>query len=207
MKVITRDRVKVLLGIADSSYDIQIDAQIPMVDAAVKQICRNNFNLQIYGEFVAGSDIVELYSIGYDGWGKSKCKTWPTLELEHLLREIPPGTMLEGDPVASDAYISEVYYSGVSQTSLVIPSMQMNDNATASGDYYIYAGMNIAQQRTVAKGIWWAIGQVSTGIQSTDWKSRNVGPLSITRSEIDSKIDGKSGMPAWFVKAMPRYHS
>ncbi len=114
--------------------------------------------------------------------------------------------MLEGDAVPTGAYIDEVYYNGISNDDRDIPTLVMSEASTLSGDYYFYAGANIAIQRTAAKGIWWAIGQVSTTINDTAWKSRNVGPLSVTKSDLDSKIDGKSGMPAWFVKALPRYH-
>lgn len=209
MKVITLETVKSLLGLADTTYDTQIESQIPLIDAAVKQICRNNFNLQIYCGFISGSSSVEVYSTEPESKRRHCCKSYrlPSAALEQLLLDIPTGTMLEGAPVPSGAYIEDVFYSGDSQDSAYVPSFTMSANATATEDTYIYAGMNIAQQRTIAKGIWWAIGQVSTGINATDWKSRNVGPLSVTRSDMDAKIDGKSGMPAWFVKAMPRYHS
>lgn len=212
MKVITLTTVKTLLGLSDTTYDAQITAQIPLIDAAVKQICRNNFSLQIFCGFTYGSKTVKVFStearertqrVEYN----SDSFRWPSAELEQLLIDIPTGTMLEGSLVPSGAYIEDVFYSGDSHDSVYVPSFTMSAEATATEDAYIYAGMNIAQQRTIAKGVWWAIGQVSTGIQATDWKSRNVGPLHVTRSDMDAKIDGKSGMPAWFVKAMPRYHS
>lgn len=209
MKVITLETVKTFLGLSDTTYDAQITAQIPFIDAAVKQICNNNFSLQIYCGFTSGSKTVKVFSTEPESESRYPAESfrWPSAALEQLLIDIPTGTMLEGSPVPSGAYIEDVFYSGDSQVSLYIPSFTMSSAATATEDAYIYAGMNIAQQRIIAKGIWWAIGQVSTGIQATDWKSRNVGPLHVTRSDMDAKIDGKSGMPAWFVKAMPRYHS
>jgi hypothetical protein len=207
MKVIDLATTKALLGITDTTYDTQITAQIPIIDAKVKQICHNNFNLMLFCKIHNGSNIVELYDIGYNN---NTCKqyrhTWPTPELEQLMQDLPVGTLLDGDDIPDGSYIDEVYYNGVGNNGLVIPSFQLNENATTSSSVYIYAGINKAYQNTIAKGIWYLIGQTSTAINDTAWKSRNVGPLSITKSDMDAKLDGKSGMPAWFVKSLPRYH-
>lgn len=204
MKVIDLETTKKLLGIQDSTFDAQITDQLPLIDATVKQICRNNFNLQIYGKFTAGSKIVNVYDTG------DSCrvrKSWPTPELDALTRDISTGTLLEGEAVDPVGYVSEVYYSGLSHGGIYIPSFLLDKNAVQSGSFFFYAGINIAYQKIIAKGIWYNIGQVSQSIDSLGWKSRNVGPLSVTKAEMDGKIDGKYGMPSWFVKALPRYMS
>lgn len=205
MRVIDRDTVKAYLGLTgDSTYDTQIDAQLPIIDAKVKRICGNNFNLQLTVKLTSGSKLVEVYGCGIEN--HKYWTSWPSAALEELLNDIPTGTMLEGDNVPSGAYIDEVYYSGVSQGGLNIPTFEMSAEATASDSTaYIYAGINTAYQSVIAKGVWWLIGQTSTKINDTSWTSKKVGPLSVSKGTGAEKIDGRSGMPAWFVQGLPRY--
>jgi len=66
--------------------------------------------------------------------------------------------------------------------------------------------MNIAHHPVIAKGVWYLIGQTSMTIDKTDWISRNVGPLSVTKSQSAAKLEGRGGMPAWFNQQLPRWH-
>lgn len=205
MKVITLEQVKSILNITTTPTDAQINAQIPVIDAKVKQICHNNFNLVLFCKVTSGSKYVELYDIGYN---KRECRRyWPTPELEQLTIDLPVGTQLEGDSLADLSYIDEVYYYGISNNGINIPSFKLNENATASGNVYIYAGINISYLTVIAKGIMWLIDQANTTVNDTDWKSKRIGPLSLTRGDSSERLDGKSGMPSWFVKGLPRYHS
>lgn len=205
MKVITLETTKALLGITDTSQDDAINAQLPLMDATVKQICGNNFNLQVYGKFISGSKTVQVYDTGYNC--RKQINTWPSPELDALTRDLNTGTLIEGEAITPVGRIDEVFYEGNSRENITVPSFHLNTPAIASGDLYFYAGINIAYQKIIAKGIWYNIGQVSQVIDASGWKSRNVGPLSVTKSEMDAKIDGKYGMPSWFVKSLPRYHS
>lgn len=204
MKVITRETVKAYLGITADTYDDQIDRQIPIIDAKVKRICGNNFNLQLTVKLISGSKYVQLFGCGIES--RKYWNNWPTAELKQLMEDLPVGSMLEGSGVPSGAYIAEAYYNGISEDNKNIPTFEMNEAATASDSTaYIYAGINTAYQSVIAKGIWWLIGQTSTKINDTSWTSKGVGPLSVTKGNVAEKIDGRSGMPAWFVQALPRF--
>ena len=200
MKVIDLATVKLYLGISDSADDALINKYIPIIDSKVKSICNNNFNLQINVKLVNGSDIVEIYGTG------GRCITKPELDL--LLEELPTGTLLEGTGIATGTYIDEVYYSEPSNNDLNVPSIKLSQNATAdNSNAYIYAGINIAYQEIIAKGLWYLTGRADKTIKDDSWKSRRIGPVSITKGEGGkSELDGKSGMPLWFVRALPRYH-
>jgi len=195
MRVITLEKTKALLGITDTTYDTLINTQIPIIDAKVKQICNNNFNRQLAVSVVDG-DATVTFSGGADYYGS---RSWPDIEL--LLKDLPVGTQLEGTGIPADTYISEVYYAGRS-----LPYFEMSAPATADNAGYIYAGINIAYQSTIAKCIMWLIGRTNTTIYTDDWKSRSVGPLSVTKGTANEKLDGMSGLPSDFVREFPRWH-
>ena len=84
----------------------------------------------------------------------------------------------------------------------------MSANATDTTDTSrIYLGINIAYQDIIAKGIQYLINGTSTAIPTNSLASRSLGPSSKSFSASDQKIDNKYGMPAWFVKALPKYQS
>jgi hypothetical protein len=89
--------------------------------------------------------------------------------------------------------------------NVVYPRIELSANATATGQTSIMTGIPIDLQQVIAKGIWWLMQNDSTIIKDENWTSRSMGPLSISRSDSDSKIDMISGMPLWFVKAFPRF--
>lgn len=201
MKVIDLSTCKTLLGITDTSKDSQISAQIDIIDAKVKQICKNNFNLQAYGKFTAGSKVVYLYAVG-----RGCNRTWSPALIDSMVRDMPIGTMVEGDPITAVGRIDETYYTGYAETDKNVPYFTLNEEATETGEFYFYAGINYAYQSVIAKGVMWLINQTNQYVNDTAWKSKSSGPLSVTRSDADNKIEGRSGMPAWFVKGLPRYH-
>ena len=200
MKVIDLETCKALLGITDNSKDAAISAQIPIIDAKVKQICGTNFNLQVYGKFTQGSTKVEVYGTGCD-----RFVAWSRWIIDEMTRDLPTGTLLEGAPISPVSCIDEVFYDGYSDGGNV-PYILMDKAATQNGQFYFYAGINKAYQGTIAKGIAWLMGQMNEDISDNAWESKSAGPLSVKKSARDSAIDGKSGMPAWFVKSLPRYH-
>ena len=184
--IITLAQVKAQLGLTDTTYDTQISAKIPIIDAKVKAICQNEFNQQFYATTKTGSNLI-------------------TGLITQPIKDLSTGQIITGDGIPDGAYITDIY-KGYSTTELSTPSIRLSEAATATATVYIYAGFNIAYHDVVSKGIWWMIDGTSTKINDTAFKSRSVGPLSISRSDKDNKIDGKSGMPAWFVKALPRWH-
>ena len=184
--IITLAQVKENLGLIDTTYDAQITAKLPIIDAKVKLICRNNFNKQFYVATKTGSNLL-------------------TGLITQQTTDLLVGSLITGDGIPDGAYITDIY-KGYSTAEISTPSIRISEAATATATVYAYQGFNIAYHDTVSKGVWWMINRTNTKINDTAFKSRSVGPLSITRSDKDNKIDGLSGMPAWFVKALPRWH-
>lgn len=220
MKVITLAKTKELLGIptATTTYDTQITRYIPIIDAKIKLITRNRYNTKVLGDTTADSKTVKLRSvynnaIGYlDFFNDERFRAGINnyAYTEDLEEYIDIGMLISGGSIPDNAYIDEVYYNGYSYVSgddsYYIPTIELSDAATETAtNVQIYLGFNIGLQTTVAKGIQWLINSESTSIPTAGLTSKSIGGTSKAWSSSDSKIDGKSGMPAWFVKAFPRY--
>ena len=208
MKIITLEKTKELLGISDTSLDTQITRYIPIIDSKIKMITKNRYNYFVYGATTSGSKIIELYSVNKAknlGINNKYC-------IDDLDEYLQVGSLISGEGIAADTYIDDIYYNGdaveLSGTDYSVPIIEMSENATATNESaQIFIGFNIGLQTTVAKGIYWLITQESTSIPTAGLISKSIGGTSKSWSSADSKIDGKSGMPAWFVKAFPRYMS
>lgn len=212
MTVITLEQVKAQLGLSDTTYDAQITAKIPYIDSTVKMITRNNYNYLIAGDMTLDSNIVSVYSLlpsdeydypNFSGINNQFIKADVSKVLE-------VGQQITGDNIPDGTYITNITSNGgsieISNVEYNVVYIELSGNATASETGVLLTlGINIAFHPIIAKGIWYQIGNTSTDINDTAWTSRNVGPLSVSRSELDGKIDGKYGMPAWFVKAFPRF--
>ena len=201
--VITLAQVKTYLGISGTASDAAITAMLPVIDARVKLICGSNFHKQLYCKTVSGSTDVTVY--GDDVTFNYNLN--PTPDVELLLKTLQAGTTIIGEGIPDNSYITEVYYEGGLYQTTFTPYFVLNANATESNaSVYLYAGINIAYHPVIAKGVQWLIDQQSTTISDGLWTSRSVGPLSTSKSATDSRIEQRYGMPAWFVKALPRYH-
>lgn len=211
MTIIDLATVKANLGISDTTYDVQISAQIPIIDAKVKQICNNNFNNQITLTTISGSPYAEISGLWYWWGGLHRERQRNDPMLKEIVKDIPVGTYLEGESIPRTS-ILESYYdfsATFSGTSYGAPFVKMSENATTTnaGAQSFY-GWNKAYDSVVSKGIWYLIGQTSMTIDDGSWSTKKYGPVSITKGSgaSDTKMDLKSGMPLWFVKALPRYH-
>jgi len=210
MKVITLDKTKELLGISENTYDSAISSAIPYVDAAVKQITRNRFNYQVVGDVKNGSTIVELTSVYNYIWNSYMRYHDPEF-VDYLEEHVQVGQKITGEGIPDDTYIDEVYYNGAAVTlsseDFSIPTIELTNAATSSkADAQIFLGMNRAFEPIVAKAVWWKTLQVNQNIASEVWQRKSMGPVSVSKSDMDAKLDGRVGMPIWFVKALPHYH-
>jgi hypothetical protein len=212
MKVISLARTKELLGITDTASDAKITAKIPFIDALVKRITKNRFNLKIYGNATLNSPIT------YDGvdylYQPSTRKFVSGINnyfcVDDLADYLEIGQLIEGTGIPADTHIDEVYYNGTAfndgTDDFALPTIKLSNNATAtSEDGFVYVGINIAYQMTIANGIQYLINGTNTSLPSNSLSSRSLGPSSKSFSTADQKIDNKYGMPAWFVKAFPKY--
>lgn len=189
--MITLAQVKELLGIEETTYDVQIAAKIPYVVQKVKAITRKNWNDLIYGDITEGSPYVPVYltNKNYDD------------ALDYIL----PGSQVTGEGIPEGAYVEEVYPYGRSITNMY-QQIKLSTNATASGNgIYLYMGLPIGYLDIVAKGIWYLISNTSTALPAAGVTSRRLGPASWSYSNAVSANDGKDGMPGWFVAGLPRY--
>lgn len=211
MRIITKDRVKELLGITDGDHDSDIDLAIPIIDAAVKRITRNRYNTQVIGEMESGSKYVEVYEV-LDNWQQIyKRKKWSDYHVRDIGEYLETGQRITGEGVDSDTYIEEVYYNGptveFSGKTYNVPVIEMSNAATeTNSSAQIFLGVNIGLEPIIAKAVFWQLGQFDTSIRDESWVSKSMGPVSVSKSTLDSRIDGKSGMPLFLIKALPKGH-
>ena len=204
MKVISLAKTKELLGITDTASDTAISAKIPYIDSKVKQICNNRFNMMVVGDVTLDSPYVPIISI-HNSNGS-------TASYDDIGEYLEVGQLISGTGILSDAYIEEIYYNGDlyddGSTEFVVPTIKLSANATATtGATRIYLGINICYQDTIAKGIKYLITGTSETLPSNTVISKSFGVVSKTFSQSDSNIDNKFGLPAWFIKALPKYAS
>jgi len=203
MKIITLAKTKELLGITNTDYDTQITRYIPIIDAKVKQLTGNRYNMQVIGDTTADSKDVTISGLKNATGGIQNFH-----DMDDLSEYIKIGSLISGDGIVSDTYIDEIYFNLTYDYAYDYPVITLSDNATATASgVTLYIGIDIGLQTTVAKGIYWLITQESTGLPTAGLKSKSIGGTSKSWNDSDSKIDGRSGMPSWFVKAFPKYMS
>ena len=198
MKIITLAKTKELLGITDTAQDTEINRYITIIDAKVKLITNNQYNMQIVGDVTLDSVVVPISGLTNVTGGINNYHS-----LDDIMEFIKVGDLVEGDNIATDTYINQVYLSGGT-----IPTIDLSANSTATeASIIITVGFNIGLQTTVAKGIQWLINEESTSIPSAGLLSRSIGATRLSWSVSQSQIDYLYGMPNWFVKAFPTYMS
>ena len=207
MKVITLAKTKELLGITDTAQDTEINRYINIIDSKVKQITHNRYNMQILGDTTIDSKIVPISGISNVTGGINN--HWVMDDIDEF---ILIGSLVSGEGIPDDTYIDEFYYnlSGVDQLNTIVksPVIVLSADATATeANIIIYVGITIGLQTTIAKGIAWLINEESTSLPSAGLLSRSIGATRLSWSVSQSQIDGRYGMPSWFVKAFPVYLS
>jgi hypothetical protein len=223
-KIITVAKTKELLGIQEGSQDELINRYIPIIDAKVKLITKNRYNVQVLGDTTADSTTVKLKSIRnntlgqLDFFGNPRwydcCKLginnpWCIEDLEEY---IDTGTLISGGSIPANTYIDEVFYNGFSvvqgSDTFAIPTVTLSAAATETATgVQMFLGFNIGLQTTVAKGIAWLIDQENETEPDLGWTSSRIGSIGVVRGVSQAAIDGRYGMPVWFVNAFPKYMS
>jgi len=197
-KIITLAKTKELLGIDNADQDILISRYITIIDSKVKLMTHNQYNMQIIGDVTLDSVVVPISGITNSTGGINNNYT-----LDTIMEYIEAGSLVTGDNIPDDTYINEVYMSGST-----IPTIDLSAVATATeASIIITVGINIGLQPTIAKGIAWLIDQESTSTPGAGLLSRSIGGTRLSWSDSQSKIDGRYGLPSWFVKAFPVYMS
>jgi hypothetical protein len=200
MKVITLAEVKQYSGIKDSCYDIDIERYLPIIDAKVKQITGNRFNYRIIIELTSGAAGAVVGSV------ESTRRPYLHEDLEDYL-EI--GTKITGTGIPDGTYIEEVFYNLPESDILSlqeVPRITLSQNATADvAGGAAYLGVNIAYLDIIAQGVMWLIQKEGIGTRGSSLAGRTMGPVGVQFSATDQNIDNRYGMPAWFVKGLPKY--
>jgi len=210
MQVITLAQTKTLLGLAtdDTTYDTALSAAIPFIDSAVKQITGNRWNYRVAASFEDSATSVKILSVVSPKFFTSNGYYSSTDIIDEFLQV---GQLISATGIPAGAYITEVYYNypeGVIVSDNYIAEVDISETTTASGDTIAcYLGIPIAYHPVIAKAVWWQSQRLNTTIDDTSWTSKSMGPVSVSKSDSDNRIDQQSGMPLWFVKALPRYMS
>ena len=205
MRVITREQVKTQLGILDTSLDTQIDSKLSIIDAKVKMITNNKYNMQVTTQLISGSNMATISSINNKNlyWGKSYNNNG--YAIEDLGDYLQIGDQIEGDGIPSGTYIEELYFNGqyvtVSGKQYVVPAIKLSANATENGLQESFVGINIGYHDIIAKGVQYLITGTSQSLPQNKLKSKSLPPLSVTYA--DSTINKTYGMPNWFVESFP----
>ena len=214
-QIITREQVKIYLGISDASLDAQIDRYIPIVDAAVKQITRRGWDDQYRITTVASSTEGRIVSdstghyrlLGLRGTGRNVGNLYslPTTGLA-----LDPGQTITGSNIADDTHIQSVqdnivdYYPRSADRSQLL-TITLSQPAVATGTEVATVGINISFFPLISKAVNWFINQENRENPQRAVSSKLVGPLSLSWSSIDTGIDGRYGVPSWLVKGLPKY--
>lgn len=199
MRVITTEITKSLLGITEDTYDDAIELKIPYIDSLVKRITKNKFTVQVVGTLTSGSKTV-LVSQVYASHGIA---VYNAGQYDSSIDDVLYcGQLLEGDGIPTGTYITDIASFALTGS----PSISISVSATASGSVAFLTGIPVDLQQVIAKGIWYLIENDSTIIKDDTWTSRSMGPMSVSRNSMDSKVN-TYGMPLWFVKAIPTFQS
>jgi hypothetical protein len=224
MQVITLAKTKELLGITGTASDAAITAKLPIIDAKVKLSTRNNWEYKFGGDTIIDSNIISVYSLSPDyqqnfvnywqnngyWYNKNVSGICNPFIYSDISESLSPGQLITGDNIPADSYITEITTNGgtltVSGTEYYVTYITISANATATATGSILTGgISIGYQDIIAKGVQYLMTGTSTALPGTGIASRGVGPLSVSFSQVDQKIDGATGMPAWFAKGLPRY--
>jgi len=215
VRVITVDQIKTHLGITDTSQDAALTAILPAVDAKVKEVCSNRFNMQFKMQLdeTVNARVISVVSDPFFDLETDKYRpthSWSINKkwvLEDIHDYLFPGTEVSGDGIPDGAYITEVY--SVRRTTggktYYAPSVELSAAATASGTVEAEAGFNKAYQPLVAKLAWWMVQDQSTDTPAGSVASESVGDISVSYSQAGANIDGRHGVPSWVIKGLPRY--
>jgi len=149
--MVSVSKIKELLGITTNTYDTQITALLPVVEADVKRILNHNFHERIWATIVEGeSDFVYAE--------------------RPLDNPIEFGRVIEGTGIPDDTYIID--YDADADVAYC------NNSFTADTDR-VYTSISIAQWQAIAKMIWFRIRGTSTKIKE-NLSAKSISDVSVT---------------------------
>ena len=175
--------VKTALGIENTDNDAKITATIPQAEAKYREVAGYDFNTYLVAFYSANSTTITL------GGDISEV---PVDSPVHYLKY---GDIITGTGIPAETYITSVD----KRNNRVTISAQTTDASD-----HMYVTTNISYVPTIARMIWFMIGEQSTTIEK-DVASKSVGPLSITYGK--GEYNSVYGLPQKIVDAIPKYVS
>lgn len=205
MKIITLAKTKELLGITDSSLDDKINRYIPIIDSKVKQMTKNQYNWRVLGDVTISETEVPVSGLVNVTGGIQNYWT-----LDDVYEYLEVGMLVSGTGIPDGTYIDaitetegDLLINGELRSIVTITLSAAATETTAGA--YLTLGFNIGNQPLIAKGIAWMIGQEDQTMPGTGVSAKSIGTVSITYSGSQAKLDGRYGMPQWFVNGLPKY--
>ena len=208
--IITVDQIKTLLGLSDSTYDADLTALLPALDAKVKEITGKGWNLQIRGR-IDGTANMEVRTIGtdpfLDAYPSNTHSIGVNWSVDDVADYITAGQSVTGDGIPDDTFINDVFIHRrtIGGKTYQAPLVELSQSATATGDIDIEVGFNRAYHRIVAKLAWWMLQDQSTDTPAGSVASKSLGDISVSYSTAGADLDGRYGVPMWAVRGLPRY--
>ena len=182
LNLITLATVKTQLGIPTltTTYDDSITAMIPIVSNDLRRILNTNYDNYIYATISDESAEVYLNSGNFDSYVFS-----PVLTM--------------GQVIYSPSFPEDTYIQSFDPATSIYT---MSNDATAAGTY-LYPTINISQQPTISKMIYYKISKMDITSANTETLS-SVRYGNVSKSFADSEINKRYDYPDIFIKDLGR---
>lgn len=164
VNLISRTKVKAMLGLTGDTYDDSIDAMIPIVSTNVREILNHQFDKYYLADYDSSSALLVITNDIYNN--------------EYPLRPlIPVGTVVYGENIPDDTYIQSYDYE--------VDKYTLSATPTGEDDGWIYPTIKIAQWLPIARMVWWRIQQLTTTFGDDNVKSKKIGGTSWTYADVN----------------------
>jgi hypothetical protein len=212
MRVITVDQIKTQLGIAavDTTYDAELTALLPELDARVKAITRRRWIDRVAVDTTVDKTEATLkpLDIATVQLPRNDSRNVANLHsVETFGESLTVGQQIAATGIATGTHIADVYdedYEVLNRVYEEYVRIELSAAATATGSAVATLGISIAYHPVIARLAWWMLGQRSTTARlDSGITSRSMGPVSVSYG--DSQLDGKHGVPRWAIAGLPRY--
>ena len=168
MNLTTVDTVKIMLGIATTTYDAQITAFLPIVSSDVRKILNNEYNEKVDCIITSGSKtITDLYNINslYNGLINENRFNYGLKGTYGLNNKIEVGRVIVSDSFPNDTYIES--YDEENHEATV------NNEATSDGTE-LNPTIMYGTVSTIAKMIWYKLKNLQNVEEQVTSKTMSV---------------------------------
>lgn len=179
INLMSKDRVKIELGISSTDYDTSITAMIPVVSSHVRQILNNNYNKYVSASFDETSTDIDLLIGGIDSFLLGD----GTVNFQGST--FPIGQVVTHPNLPVDTYIT-AYDPDTGLHTL--------SNTPDDAGEYVYPTITIGMWSPIAKMIWYRI----QGLNITDYNNKDVSAETygkISKTYAASEINKKWNYP------------